>query len=80
MIVLGLIDPFINEINKLNLKDNRINKIQSNTFIYLKVEEINLENNNLSQIYYQSFVIYAGSKSSLKILNLSLMKLLYLIN
>ncbi len=41
-------------IKKLNLKNNKINKIQSNAFGCLG-DEINFENNNISEILYESF-------------------------
>jgi Leucine-rich repeat (LRR) protein len=52
----------VDVVTKLNLQNNRINKIHDYTFENLQVEEINLENNNLTEINYLAFKYFYTKK------------------
>ncbi len=54
----------------INLKNNRIKKIQDYSFNDLYVDEINLENNNLSEINHKSFGKISIDYFPIRILNL----------
>ena len=44
------------KINKLILKDNKINSLESRPFHRLKLIELDIENNNISKISLESFL------------------------